>query len=100
MIGAFLVIGIISLAYKPIYSVTLNGEFIGYSANKTKLQQRINDYIENGNGGKVAFVEINELPEYKLCFLKRNVELNDDEIFNKVVSAGTNYYKYYAIDVG
>ena len=68
---AFFMIGAISYIYKPIYSVTLKGELVGYSENKSKLQQRINEYIENGNGENIAFVEINELPEYKLCFLKK-----------------------------
>lgn len=92
-------IGAISYIYKPIYSVTLNGERIGYSENKSKLQQRINEYIEKGNGGNIAFVEINELPEYKLCFLKKNVPTNDEEIFTQVIAQGKNYYKYYAIAV-
>lgn len=92
-------IGAISYIYKPIYSVTLNGEFIGYSENKSKLQQQINTYIEKGNGGNIAFVDIGELPEYKLCFLKKDVPTNDEEIYNKVIEKGQNFYKYYAIAV-
>lgn len=99
VLAAFLMIGAISYIYKPIYSVTLNGEFVGYSENKSKLQQKINEYIEKGNGENIAFVEINELPEYKLCFLKKNVPTNDEEIFSKVIAEGKNYYKYYAIAV-
>lgn len=38
-----------------------------------------------------------DLPVYTSCLLKRNVETNDDEIFDKVTSSGTAYYKYYAI---
>lgn len=92
-------IGAITYIYKPTYSVTLNGEFIGYSENKSKLQTRINDYIEKGNGENIAFVEINELPEYKLCFLKRDVCANDEEIYNKVIEKGQPFYKFYAIAV-
>ena len=92
-------VGAISYIYKPIYSVTLNGEFIGYSENKNKLQERINEYIEKGNGENVAFVQIDELPQYKLCFLKRDISTNDEEIYNKVIEKGTTYYKYYAIAV-
>ena len=99
MIAAFLMIGAICYIYKPLYSVTLNGEFIGYSENKSKLQAKINEYIEKGNGENVAFVEINELPEYKLCFLKRNVSANDEEIYNKIIGQGKTYYNYYAIAV-
>lgn len=92
-------IGAISYIYKPIYSVALNGEFIGYTENKSKLQEKINEYIEKGNGTNIAFVEINELPEYKLCFLKKSEETNDDEIFSKVIENGQAYYKYYSIAV-
>ena len=42
IIAAFFMIGAISYIYKPMYNVTLNGEFIGYSENKSKLQQKIN----------------------------------------------------------
>ena len=100
VLAAFLMIGAISYIYKPIYSVTLNGEFVGYSENKSKLQQKINEYIEKGNGNNIAFVDIEELPEYKLCFLKKGVPTNDEEIFNKVIEKGQAFYKYYAINVG
>lgn len=99
ILAAFLMVGAVSYIYKPIYSVTLNGEFVGYSENKSKLQEKINNYIENGNGENVAFVEINELPEYKLCLLKKNISTNDEEIYNKVIENGKVYYKYYAIAV-
>ena len=79
-----------------MYSVTLNGEFIGYTTNKSKLQNRINEYIQNGDKN-IAFIDIQNLPEYKLCLLKRENASNDDEIFEKVKNSGTTYYEYYAI---
>ncbi len=92
-----LIIGIIAFIYKPTYSVSLDGEFIGYTKNKAELQKRINQYIENGNSENVAFVQIDVMPEYKLCLLKKGIEPNDDEIYEKVEAIGTTYYKYYAI---
>ena len=85
--------------YKPIYSVSLNGEMIGYSKDRAALQSKILNYMENGDEENVAFVQINDMPEYKLCFLKRGIETNDDEIFQKVIDGGTTYYKYYALAV-
>ena len=70
-LAAFFIVGAITFFYKPVYSVTLGDELIGYSENKSALQERINQYIEKGNGENVAFVEIGELPEYKLCFSKK-----------------------------
>ena len=94
-----LILCAVTFLYKPTYSVTLNGEFVGYSNNKSELQARINDYIENGDGTNqnVSFVQIDTLPQYRLCFLKKNVENNDDVIFEKVKETGTVYYKYYSI---
>ena len=83
--------------YRQTYSVSLNGEMIGYTKNKVALQKKINDYITSGDGDDVAFVELEKLPEYKSCLLKKDVETNDDEVFNKVISSGTSYYRYYAI---
>jgi len=97
IISLAIIIGIISFFYKPTYSVTLNGEFVGYTSNKNTLQKRINEYMEIGDGGNTAFVDIQTLPEYSLCFLKRDTETNDDEILEKVKSQGTTYYTYYAI---
>lgn len=96
-IASILIIGAVSLVYKPTYSVTLNGEFIGYIEDKSELQKKINEYIKNGSESNVAFVEIEELPEYHLCLLKKDVVTNDAEIFDMVKSLGTTYYKYYAV---
>ena len=79
-----------------MYSVSLNGEFIGYTTNKSKLQNRINEYLENGEKN-VAFIDVQNLPEYSLCLLKKENASNDDEIFEKIVNSGTTYYEYYAI---
>jgi len=97
IISLAVIIGVISIFYKPTYSVTLNGEFVGYTSNKNVLQKRINEYMEKGEGGNTAFVDVEALPEYSLCFLKREAEMNDDEILEKVKNLGTTYYTYYAI---
>ncbi len=98
-VAGALIWGTIIFLYKPIYSVTLNGEFIGYCEDKNQMQNRINNYMESGDGENVAFVEINDLPEYKMCLLKKGISTNDDKIFNKVIEQGKDYYTYYAMVV-
>ena len=99
MIAIFLIIGVVAFLYKPTYSVYLNGQQIGYTTNKSELQHNINEYVDHGDGTNenVAFVQVDELPEYKLCLLKRNIVTNDEEIYNKVIEKGITYYRYYAI---
>ncbi len=100
-ISILLIICAVVLFFKPIYSVSINGTQVGYSKDKSKLQSNINEYMENGDGeANLAFVQIDSLPEYKLCLLKRNIVTNDDEIFETVKQSGTKYYKYYAIKLG
>lgn len=96
-ISAFLIVGAVAICYKPTYSVTINGEQVGYTKNKSELQKKINEYIENGDEENIAFVQVENLPEYKLCLLKRNIQTNDDEIYNKIKETGIKYYRYYAI---
>ena len=99
MIAAFLIVGAIAFLYKPTYSVFINGEQVGYTENRSELQHKINDYVEKGDGSNenVAFVQVNNMPEYKLCLLKKNIVTNDDEIFENIKSQGITYYRYYAI---
>ena len=98
-IATFLILGAVIYIYKPIYKVTLNGEEIGYCTSMSKMQERIEKFTEVGNGdnGNIAFVEIDEMPEYKMCLLKRNITTNDDEIFEKIKNTGITFYRYYAI---
>ncbi len=97
IISIFIIGGTVAFFYKPTYAVSLNGELIGYTSNKSELQNKINKYMEGETEEGIAFRQIDSLPEYKLCLLKKDYELNDDEIYAKVTESGTQYYKYYAI---
>ena len=91
------IIAVVASFYKISYSVSLNGKELGYTDNKSKLQSQINEYMENGENQNTAFVQLDNLPKYKICLLKRNVNSNDEEIFNTIKSGGTTYYRYYAV---
>ena len=97
-LAVLLILACIASFYKISYSVTINGEMVGYTDNKSKLQTEINDYIEKGESENTAFVQVESLPEYKVCLLKRDVQASDEDIFNTIKSAGTTYYRYYSIN--
>lgn len=97
ILSAFLVISAVAFFYKPTYAVSINGELVGYTENKAELQNRINKYMEGNTEEGIAFRQINSVPEYTLCLLKKNITPNDDEIYQKATQDGTQYYKYYAI---
>ena len=97
LVGLGIIFILVFSVYKPMYTVTINGQFIGYTEDKSLLQKKISDYMKKGDGENVAFVDIEVLPEYSFCLLKKDHESNDDEIFNKIVDTGITYYKYYAV---
>lgn len=97
IISIFLIITAVAVFYKPTYAVSVNGEVIGYTENKSQLQARINDYMEGNIEEDIAFAQIDSVPEYTLCLLKKDITANDEEIYHKVTENGTKYYKYYAI---
>lgn len=99
VVATIMIVAAIIILYKPIYKVTINGEKIGYCEDKETLQIKINDYMENGEEGQknVAFVQIDDMPEYQMCLQKKGIETNDEEIFNKIKETGVTYYRYYAI---
>lgn len=97
VLAGIIITVIVFASYKTTYSVSINGEQVGYTNDKSDLQSRINEYIENGDGEQVAFVQVQNMPQYESCLLKRNEETNDDEIFEKVKAEGIKYYRYYAI---
>ncbi len=97
LISLFLIITAVAVFYKPTYAVSLNGEVIGYTENKAELQTRINAYMEGETEEGIAFAQIDSVPDYTLCLLKKDITPNDDEIYAKVTENGTKYYKYYAI---
>lgn len=97
LIGLGIIFTVVFSVYKPMYTVTINGQFIGYTEDKSLLQRRISEYMKNGDGENVAFVDIEILPEYSFCLLKKEYNSNDEEIFNKIIGSGITYYKYYAV---
>ena len=96
-VSLLFILAIVASFYKISYSVSLDGQMLGYTDNKSKLQAQINEYIEKGENQNTAFVQIDSLPQYKICLLKRDVASNDESIFNTIKSGGTPYYRYYAI---
>ena len=96
-IALFLVLGVLYFLFKPMYAVKLNGTIIGYTDTKRQLEERIDKYVNSGDGDKIAFLEIDQMPEYEICYSKKDVEVNEDEVFDTVIATGTPYYKNFAI---
>lgn len=97
IIALLLALGILYFLFKPMYAVKLNGEVIGYTDAKKQLDDKIQKYMKSGDGDKVAFVEVDVMPEYEICYSKSDVKVDEEKVFDTVIASGTPYYKNYAV---
>ena len=109
-VAGALIWGTIIFLYKPIYSVTLNGELVGYCAQKSKLQARIDDFVENEDvvygitTGFGKFSDVSISKEESKKFIEMN-QLEEEEqehaykitnlLFNDLVK---NSYTFFVSD--
>ncbi len=90
------IIAVIVFKYKPVYAVTISGEVVGYISDKVELEERIKNEIL-AHTGNVAFVTVNQFPEYELQLVNRTTKTNEDEIINSLKKNAEITYKYYAV---
>ena len=57
LIGCTLLLAILFVSYNPTYEVKLNGESLGYVSNKSLIQKRIDNFIQNGDAENVGYVK-------------------------------------------
>ena len=85
--------------YKPMYKVTIAGETVGYVTNKKSVEKIINDYI-NTKDGNVAFVNVQDMPNYELNLVTWDKQDTTQEILQKIKDISSVTYRLFAITVG
>lgn len=96
-IAFILILAIILIKYKPSYKVTISGKELGYIRNKKEFEELVNDKILNSDEINVAYVEINNMPQYEFVLVNNNEETKEEEIFDKIQETAVKTYKIYAI---
>lgn len=86
------------LKYKPVYSVTVSGNTLGYISEKSELDKKITEYI-NHREGTIALIEIANMPEYSFELISRESKTQENKIFEEIKDTAVITYKTYAITV-
>jgi murein DD-endopeptidase MepM/ murein hydrolase activator NlpD len=89
---------VIFIKYKPVYTVTISGEALGYVNGKTDLENKLNEYI-NHREGTIALINIENMPEYSFELVSRQQVTKDEEIFEEIKQTAVITYRTYAITV-
>lgn len=87
------------IKYKTVYKVTISGEEVGYVLNKNEFEKIIDEQIINTKEKNIAYVDIEELPKYKLVLADNSINTNEEEIYTKVRDMAVATYKVYAVAV-
>ena len=96
-IALFIVMTVVLLKYKMVYSVSISGEQIGYIENEEQFQNEIEKIKQKEGTQNIAFIDIENVPQYEFTFINKNKQTNESEILAKIQEQVKITYKYYAV---
>ena len=94
-IALAIIIAIMLIKFRPAYSVSLNGEDIGYVGDEEKFKNEVNENILTPSESNVAFVELDNV-EYTFSLVSRS-EVNEDEVMLALEQSAQNVYRVYEV---
>ena len=94
-IALTIIIAIMFIKFRPAYSVSLNGEMIGYVGDEKEFKEKINENVLDSEEENVAFVKLDNV-EYNFELVNRN-EVNDDKVLVALEDNATNVYRVYEV---
>ena len=94
-IALAIIIAIMFIKFRPAYSVSLNGEDIGYVGDEEKFKNEVSENILTPSESNVAFVELDNV-EYTFSLVSRS-EVNEDEVMLALEQSAQNVYRVYEV---
>ena len=95
-IALFIMTIIILFKFNLVCEVTIDGEAVGYIADKDKFETKINEIINKDEEAKL-FTTIENMPEYSLKFVDKSEQTNEEVILAKLEDSSETTYKLYAV---
>jgi murein DD-endopeptidase MepM/ murein hydrolase activator NlpD len=99
LVGGSIILSLILLVYKPVFSVSLKGKDLGFVKSKISMQYKVNEYLQYGDTDNVGYILLEESPKYDFKFVKKEIETNDEQVLASIKSESEVYYKAYAVTV-
>ena len=87
---------IILFKFNLVCEVTIDGESVGYIANKDEFEEKLNGIINEEEEAKL-FTTIKNMPEYKLTLVDKSEQTNEEAILAKLEDESETTYKLYAV---
>lgn len=96
-IALFIIITIILFKFNIAVEVSISGEEIGYVKDRKAFEEKIQNEVLNTEDSTLETVELAEEPQYKLTFLSKSEDTNEDEIIAKLENDATRTYVRFAV---
>ena len=94
-IALAIIIAIMFIKFRPAYSVSLNGEDLGYVGDEEEFKNEVNENILTPSESNVAFVELDNV-EYTFSLVSRS-EVNEDEVMLALEQSAQNVYRVFEV---
>ena len=94
-IALAIILAIILIKFRPAYSVSLNGENLGYVGDEEDFNNEVNENILTPSEVNVAFVKLDNV-EYSFSLVSRN-EVNEEEVMLALKENAKNVYRVYEV---
>ena len=94
-IALAIIIAIMLIKFRPAYSVSLNGEDLGYVGDEKEFKNEVNENILTPSESNVAFVELDNV-EYTFSLVSRS-EVNEDEVMLALEQSAQNVYRVFEV---
>ena len=94
-IALAIILTIMLIKFRPAYSVSLNGEDLGYVGDEEEFKNEVNENILTPSESNVAFVELDNV-EYTFSLVSRS-EVNEDEVMLALEQSAQNVYRVFEV---
>lgn len=98
-IGIFIIIAIILLKFKPIYTVYLNGENIGYIKSKSEFEKLIEEKLCNNKEENIAFIEPDIEIKYAYKLIEKETNIDEEQALLAIKENACITYFQYAVSI-
>ncbi len=95
-IALFIMLVIILFKYNLLCEVTINGEVVGYVADKEEFEAKVDEIINEEEEAKL-FTVIENMPEYTFKLVEKSEQTNEEAILAKLEESSETTYKFYAV---
>ena len=99
VLSCVFVIGMLFTLFKPTYKVRIGDEILGYVSDKSAAKNRINEYVQNGDGANVGYVILKDEPTYTFEFVKKDTNVDDEGVISNILARCDVYYRVYGVNV-